>query len=132
MTTLDDTDHLTIDPVPSHVPTELPDWLDTQRDLRDAVMAHPADQITRALAATGTTDLATLLGHLVTEANRVTAEAAAARAADEAETARTCELAAITTEIRAVARTRRTSLLPALADRIEALTHTTDTQEDPR
>ncbi|GAB3166996.1 hypothetical protein GCM10027059_26880 [Myceligenerans halotolerans] len=82
---------------------ELPAWLDTERELLDAVMAHPAGEIAAALQATGTTDLPTLLAVL---------DPAARRAAEEA---------AIAAELREITRTRKTSLLTGLADRIEAL-----------
>lgn len=82
---------------------ELPAWLDTERELRDAVMAHPAEEITAALAATGTADLPTLLAAL------------------DPDLIRAAEMAAVAAELRDITRTRRTSLLPGLADRIEAL-----------
>lgn len=83
---------------------ELPGWLDTERELLDAVMGkHAAEKIAAALAVTGTTDLPTLLAAL---------DPAVVRGAEEA---------AIAAELREITRTRKTSLLPGLADRIEAL-----------
>lgn len=60
--------------VASSSPTgaELPAWLHTQTELLHAVMAHPAELIAMALAATGTTELTVLLAWLDGQGPRVT------------------------------------------------------------
>lgn len=56
--------------IPSLVadPADLPAWLEPTMPPLDAVMAHPAERIAAALAATGTADLPTLLDHLAADA----------------------------------------------------------------
>lgn len=63
---------LAADPVPANT---LPDWLETGRTPKtplDAVMFHPAAEVTAALAATGTADLPTLLEHLAAPTHHTT------------------------------------------------------------
>lgn len=105
-TTVDQADYLAIEEQPA-TPSELPDWLDTDRELLSAVMAHPPEEIVSAIEETGSADLSALLAALDPTVRQA------------------AELTAIAAEVRAIARTRRTSLLPRLADRLDALTHTT-------
>lgn len=86
-------------------PAELPDTLGPgPRQALVAVMRHDAADIWSAIQATASADPYDLLA--------VLEPAATARAAAEA---------TIAAELREIAATRKTSLLPELADRIEAL-----------
>jgi len=82
-------------------PDTLPDWLHTEEDLLGAVMAYPAEEITEALAAVGSTDLPALLAYLYIPARRA------------------AELARIADQIRAIRKNRKTSQLAGLADQLD-------------